>query len=622
MIKVTKWDKEKKKASRKSYKAEIKKQRYGILTNVFYVLKEIWKSDKLMLATCFLFALGLFVSRLCATYTDKYVVELAMSGLGNRALLWGCIGLITLNCLFSWLWQAAGKYQSYVGFMRLGDWFDYTLMKKNMTTDYENNEKAENSNCLGKARDALSVVAFNVAVNVRGTLRHIFEIFTYGAVLSFLDFRMVPIIMLPAVLCFFIERHKMNWVWNMADNWQGFERQLSYIRHASSDFASAKDVRIFGMQDWFEKVTKRSLEGRLYWNKQEDAWTFRHNVLSAFVNFLGNFAAYGYVIALVLQGNIGAGDFVLYFNSIMKLKGATSAWCENMSGYQWLCNNINYIREYLELPDTTNRKQGTSLPNGLCEIEFRNVSYTYFGAEEPTIQNLSFKLHKGEKLALVGLNGAGKTTIVKLMCGLYDPTEGEILLNGVNVKNYNREEYFKLFSAVFQESSFLAASIAENMTGQVGDAIDRERMLDCMKRADIYEKVMSLPEQENTMLVRSIFKTATDFSGGEKQKLALAKALYKDAPILLLDEPTAALDAIAEQKMYLNYLEFAKEKTSLFISHRLASTRFCDRILLLENGQVAECGSHRELMEQKGNYAELFELQSSYYREGEVEAYE
>lgn len=622
MIKVTKWDKEKRKESRRSYRAEIRKQRYGILTNVFYVLKEIWKSDKLMLATCFLFALGLFVSRLCATYTDKYVVELAMSGLGNKALLWICIGLITLNCFFSWLGQAAGKYQSYVGFMKLGDWFDYKLMKKNMTTDYENNEKAANGNCLSKARDALSIVSLNVALNVRGTLRHVFEIFTYGVVLSFLDIRMVPIIMLPAVICFFIERHKMNWVWNMADNWQGFERQLSYIRHASCDFASGKDVRIFGMQDWFEKVTKRSMEGRLHWNRQEDAWAFRHNLLSAFVNFLGNFAAYGYVIYLVLQGNIGAGDFVLYFNSIMKLKDATSAWCENMSGYQWLCNNINFIREYLELEDTTNREEGVPLPTGKCEIEFRNVSYTYFGAEEPTIKNLSFKLHKGEKLALVGLNGAGKTTIVKLMCGLYDPTEGEILLNGVNVKDYNREEYFRLFSAVFQESSFLAASIAENMTGQVGDKIDRERMLDCMKRADIYEKVMSLPEQESTMLVRSIFKNATDFSGGEKQKLSLAKALYKDAPVLLLDEPTAALDAIAEQKMYLNYMEFAKEKTSLFISHRLASTRFCDRILLLENGQVTECGSHRELMEQGGRYADLFEIQSSYYREGEVEAHE
>ena len=148
MIIVTKWDKEKRKESKRGYKAEIKKQRYGILINVFYVLKEIWKSDKLMLATCFLFALGLFVSRLCATYTDKYVVELAMSGLGNMALLWTCIGLITLNCSFGWLGQAAGKYQSYVGFMKLHDWFDYKLMKKNMSTDYENNEKAENGNCL------------------------------------------------------------------------------------------------------------------------------------------------------------------------------------------------------------------------------------------------------------------------------------------------------------------------------------------------------------------------------------------------------------------------------------------------------------------------------------------
>ncbi len=622
MIKVTRWDKEKRKAARSSYRAEIKKQRYGILTNVMYVLKDIWHFDKLMLVTCFLFALGQFVSRLCATYTDKYVVELAMSGFGNRTLIWVCLGLIAGNCFCSLLAESAVNYQGYVGFMKLHDHFDYKVIKKNLMTDYENNEKAENSNCLNKAREGLDIVAFNVVTNVRGSLRHTFEIFTYGALLTILDIRLVPIIILPAVACFFIERHKMNWVWNMADNWQIFERQLAYLRHASCDFGNAKDVRIFGMQEWFEKVTKRSMEGRLFWKRQQDAWAFRHNMLSVLIDIAGSFAAYGYVIYLVVQGNIGAGDFVLYFNSIMKLKEATRNWCENMSGYQWLCNNTNYVREYLELEDKTNRGEGETLPEGECEIEFRKVSYTYFGAEQPTLKELSFKLHKGERLALVGLNGAGKTTIVKLMCGLYDPTEGEILLNGINIKKYNREEYFKLFSTVFQESSFLAVSVAENVTGQVGEKIDRERMFECMRQAGIYEKIMSLPQKENTLLVRSVFQNATDFSGGEKQKLSLAKALYKAAPVLVLDEPTAALDAIAEQNMYMSYMEFSKAKSSLFISHRLASTRFCDRIILIEDGRVAECGTHAELMTQGGSYAELFCIQSSYYREGEVEVYE
>ena len=267
------------------------------------------------------------------------------------------------------------------------------------------------------------------------------------------------------------------------------------------------------------------------------------------------------------------------------------------------------------MEDSTNRGKGKPVPEGECEIEFRNVTYTYGGAEKPTLNNLSFTLHKGEKLALVGLNGAGKTTIVKLMCGLYDPTEGEILLNGVNVREYNRDEYFGLFSAVFQDISLLAVSVEENITGQTEDKCDREKLIDCMKKSGIYDKTMTLPEQEKTLLVRSVYQNSVDLSGGEKQKLALAKALYKGAPILLLDEPTAALDAVAEQQMYMNYLEFSKARSSVFISHRLASTRFCDRIIMIENGGIIECGTHTELMKLNGKYAELFKLQSSYYND-------
>ena len=222
------------------------------------------------------------------------------------------------------------------------------------------------------------------------------------------------------------------------------------------------------------------------------------------------------------------------------------------------------------------------------------------------------------ELALAGLNGAGKTTLIKLMSGLYDPTEGEIFLNGKPVNSYNRDEYFSLFGAVFQDISVLPVTVAENVAGADIDNIDMDRVYDCLKKAGIYDKVMSLPEKENTRLVKSVYENATEFSGGQTQKLAMARALYKNASVLLLDEPTAALDPIAEQEMYLNYADFSKGKSSVFISHRLASTRFCDRIIMIENGTIAEEGTHAELMEQGGKYAELFELQSSYYRHKEV----
>ena len=618
MVKVKKLDKKKKKEDWAKYRAEVKSRKYGIIPNLIFMMREIHSIDKLTFFACFVFALSNYFARLCATFTDKYVVELAGAGFGNTRLLIICIALIAGNRIFGTILNTAGTYQGYIGFNNLYNNFALKVMHKNMTTDYENNEKPQTSDKLNKAVESLNVIGLNIALNVRGTIRHTLEVFTYAALLTFLDIRMLPIIILPAVACYYIERHKMNWIWNMENNWLKYERQLGYIKNESSNFANAKDVRIFGMQEWFEKAFSRSLGELMNWRRQQDAWEFRHNLLSAIVNFIGNFGAYGYLIWLVVNGGIGAGDFVLYFNAVFKLKEATSDWCNNMSGYQWISGNINNYREYMEMEDTTNRGEGKPVPTGECEIEFRNVTYTYGGADKPTINNLSFTLQKGEKLALVGLNGAGKTTIVKLMCGLYYPTEGEILLNGVNVKEYDRDEYFKLFSAVFQDISLLAVSVEENITGQPADSCAREKLIDCMKKSGIYGKVMTLPEKEDTLLVRSVYQNSVDLSGGEKQKLALAKALYKNAPILLLDEPTAALDAIAEQQMYMSYLEFSKSRSSLFISHRLASTRFCDRIIMIENGGIIECGTHAELMERDGKYAELFMLQSSYYNEKEV----
>ncbi len=615
MIKVTKFDKAKKKAARESARAEIKKRKYGVFRNMSYILRETYRADKLMIITSFVFALFMYGANLCAVFTNKYVVELAAAGFGNMRLLVTVIALIVGTRLCDIISNIAANYQGFCGYGRLFDLFSLKIMHKNMTTDYENNEKPATSDRLNKARESLSVISFNVTLNLRGTIRHTMEFFTYSALLSALDIRILPIIVLPAVARFYIERHKMNWVWNMQNNWQKYDRQLDYIRNQESDFSGAKDVRIFGMQQWFEKAFSRSLKERLSWTRQQDSWAFRHDLLSAIVGFIGNFGAYGFLIWLSVNGNVGAGDFVLFFNSVFRLKTAVDEWCNNMSGYQWISGNTNNYREYLETEDSTERGEGVPLPKGECEIEFRNVTYTYGGAEKPTLNGLSFTLHKGERLALVGLNGAGKTTIVKLMCGLYDPTEGEILLNGVNIKKYNREEYFGLFSAVFQDISLIAVSAAENITSLTTGNADGEKLSDCMKKAGIYDKIMSLPQKENTLLVRSVFRESVDLSGGEKQKLALAKALYKNASVLLLDEPTSALDAIAEQEMYMNYLEFSKAKSSLFISHRLASTRFCDRIIMIENGGIIECGTHSELMERGGKYAELYELQSSYYND-------
>ena len=244
-----------------------------------------------------------------------------------------------------------------------------------------------------------------------------------------------------------------------------------------------------------------------------------------------------------------------------------------------------------------------------------NVSFRYPGTEKDILHNINLTIPAGERLAIVGLNGAGKTTLVSLLCGLLDPTEGRVLLNGKDICIFDRQAYYRLFSTVFQNFSLLKISLAEEISLQM-EHTDRERVQLCLEKAGLLEKVCELPKGMDTHTNRDIWEDGVQLSGGQIQRLLLARALYRDAPILLLDEPTAALDPLAENELYLKYDEMTAGKTSLFISHRLASTRFCDRVLFLKNGSIAEEGTHETLMKAGGEYAALFEVQSQYYQEG------
>ncbi|MDE6748625.1 MAG: ABC transporter ATP-binding protein/permease [Lachnospiraceae bacterium] len=617
-VKIAKYTKEKNKAAWAKYNAERAARKYGLWESLQYVFSQAWTVDKfmvLMVFTGFLFDKGWEIA---AMFTDKYVVELVLGERNRYTLTAIVIGLLIGERILTELSNIAYTYNWWVGSFRFRRHMQSVLVKKNIYTDYENNEKTSVNDALSKAHYASENVAYDTLYNVKALLGNIFAFVALGSILSFLSPVMILLVGVPSFISYKLNRRKMMWIWNMADNWQNYDRQLEYIHSASSNISYAKDMRIFNLPRFFKQLLNRSFANRHSWYEQQDEWSFRHDVAEQVVLWTGYLCSYGYVVYKVFTGNIGAGDCVLYFNAISLLSNTVYSLVGSYSGFQWSSDNISYAREYCDLPDKTNRGKGEPLPKNDYEIEFRNVSYTYYKADEPTIKNLSFTLHKGERLALVGLNGAGKTTLIKLMCGLYDPTEGEILLNDKPVNAYNRDEYFTLFSAVFQDINELPVSIAENISGESYESTDKEKLIRCMKQAGLYEKVMSLPEKEKTHLVRSLYDDAIELSGGQKQKMALAKALYKDAPILLLDEPTAALDPMAEQEMYLNYANFSKGKASVFISHRLASTRFCDRIIMLENGGIAETGTHDQLMKAGGKYSELYELQSSYYNDKAV----
>lgn len=326
-------------------------------------------------------------------------------------------------------------------------------------------------------------------------------------------------------------------------------------------------------------------------------------------------------IGLVIGNGLSVSQFLLFFSAV----GGFTAWVSGiLGGFNTLHKqslDISTVREYLEYPEPFKFENGESIEaeaNRLYEIRLENVSFRYPGTDKDTLTNINLTLYPGEKLAVVGLNGAGKTTLIKLICGFLDPTEGRILLDGKDIRDYNRRDYYKMFSAVFQDFSLLAGTIATNVA-QDSVGIDMERVVDCVEKAGLRKKIESLKEGYETYLNREVFEEAMLLSGGETQRLMLARALYKNAPFIVLDEPTAALDPIAESEMYQKYNELTSGKSSIYISHRLASTRFCDRIIMIADGSIVEEGTHEELLKSGGKYAALFEVQSKYYKEGESE---
>ena len=274
------------------------------------------------------------------------------------------------------------------------------------------------------------------------------------------------------------------------------------------------------------------------------------------------------------------------------------------------------MRDFFERKDELNRKDNQYKidKNKALSIEFRDVSFKYGDEEDYVLKDFNLKIEPGERIALVGINGAGKTTIISLLMRLLKPTKGEILVDGVNQENYNIYDYYGIFSTVFQDIYLMPDTIINNITlGEENPNLERVEQV--LRDVGLLDFVNSLPEKENTYLVRTSRENAIDLSGGQNQRLLLAKALYKNAPINILDEPTAALDPIAESEIYEGYNEMTKNKTAIFISHRLASTKFCNRILFLENGEIVEEGTHEDLMDKDGRYREMFEIQSHYYKE-------
>lgn len=412
-----------------------------------------------------------------------------------------------------------------------------------------------------------------------------------------------------------IGKRPIAWEKKHRDFWQPLDRKLGYIANAMNSFTYAKELRLYAADRWLLPKYTRLLKERRMWARKQRNQGAVNNVLDNVLGTAKVAVVYGFLIWGVLAGTMKPDDFILYVGLAMSLSNGLEAIAYSFQNLREHELSISDYRKMLSVPDSRRRKpEKTPEISEAPGITFSHVSYSYPGAEEDTLKDVDVHIRPGEKIALVGLNGAGKTTLIKLLCGMYEPTRGEILMNGESSVKWDLEEWYKLFSVVFQDIGVFPATILENVSACAPDQADRERVRDCLEQAGLIELVEGLPQGMDTYLQKEMFKEGVNLSGGETQKLLLARAIYKEAPILVLDEPTAALDAIAENRLYLRYHELTKGRTSLFISHRLSSTQFCDRILMLEDGRIVEQGSHEELMEKKGVYYRLFQVQSHYYQ--------
>lgn len=391
-------------------------------------------------------------------------------------------------------------------------------------------------------------------------------------------------------------------------------KKVSYYYNSTQDFAYGKDIRLYGLKDIIIQNYHTEIVGYANARKLIANREFGYGFLSLLTLLLSDAVTYGILIYLTVNG-MSIAEFSMYLTAVLTLSLTLKTLSENIS---FTLNEKMYVDDLFRFLDEDMGDKGgpvKAVERGqTLDIEFKDVTFRYPNTERNIFTNLNLHIPKGQRLAVVGINGAGKTTLVKLMTGLFDVTSGQILINGVDIKQYDKQELYSMFGIVFQDVNILAFSIAQNIACSI-DNIDYDRVNKVIDRVGLRKKVDSQPNGVNQMMLKIIEEDGCEMSGGEKQKLAIARALYKDANMVIMDEPTAALDALAEAEIYSEFSQLVSGKTAVYISHRLASTKFCDCIAMFDNDGLIEYGSHDELMKKGGEYYNMFTVQGKYYQD-------
>ena len=596
------------------------KPKYNAAQNVGWMVKIAWKVRKRVLFIC----VAMAALEVLYNLTQLYVAPEILSCVERHAPVGELLGTIGLFTLALFLTMGLKEYLREISMyprvdVRSG--IVGMIARKCNMTSFPNTLDVKFIKLKEKAHHSVqgnTEAAENIWRTLTVLLQNVGGFLVYLAILSSLNWVLLVVIAATCVVGFLVSRYSSNWIFRHRDEEETFYAKKSYIRKKAESVELAKDIRIFGLQNWLNELLDRIHNVYLDFRLRCEKIKLLADVTEALLTMARNGIAYAYLLHLALRDSLSVPEFILYFTAVSTFTTRVMGILQAAEKLHEESLDLSQVREFLEYPEPFRFEGGTAIPKAdAYELELEHVSFRYPGAEEDTIHDLDLTVRPGEKLAIVGLNGAGKTTLVKLLCGLFDPTEGRVLLNGVDVRDFNRREYYGLFSAVFQEFSILDVTVAENIA-QTNENIDTKKLWDCIEKAGLTETIQKLPKGLDTHVGRQVYLDGVLFSGGQTQRLMLARALYKDGAILLLDEPTAALDPLAENDIYQKYKDMTAGKTSLFISHRLASTRFCDRIIFVADGHITEEGTHDQLLARGGAYAKLFEVQSRYYQEGKA----
>lgn len=599
-----------------------KEKTYSFWNNFIYALHIAKKSNKKLFAVILIKPVANISAKLMWTYSPKFVLSYIENNLELNRIIINIILICSILLVFDIIGTISNNAFEYEYRITEG-YVEKLRMNKLFHTDYKNMESPEFLDFAQRAKTALyrgkgffGVLFESKNFIAQGTLMIISAALIGVQNIIMMIFFIIISFSIAKILAYFTKLDKEKFSDKMAPIW----RKITYLEGVTKNFDFAKDIRIFSMSSIFSRELNSTNDVFNTLNKKHHNRWIACNVSMELVLLMQKTLMYVWLVYNVIKGNYQISDFILYVGLVTTFHDSVGYVNWIFSSIRGNCLLINDYRNFLNWEEGgqsefKKERHYTDRQGDKYSFEFENVSFKYPGQDIYALKNINLKISDGTKLAIVGVNGAGKTTLIKLIMKLYEPTQGRILLNGVDIKEYNREEYFKLFSPVFQNVECFAMPIYQNISFEEEENTDMDKVKEVLEQSGLKSKIDCYDEDIHANLLKIFDKEGIDLSGGEKQRLAMARAMYKGGQVIILDEPTAALDALAEDKMYREFDKMIQGKTAIFISHRLGSTRFCDKIAMFDGGEIVEEGTHEELIAKNGKYAYMFEVQSQYYKD-------